>query len=61
MSAHLEIQLLLEDSVQKLPILARICLIDSVVSTHDTADTGLDGLGERPQLVFVESAIVDVG
>ena len=59
--AHLEVQFLLEDIVQQPPVLARICLVDPVIRAHDAADPSLDGLGERPQLVFVERAIVDVG
>ena len=38
-----------------------ICLVDPVIRAHDAADPSLDGLRERPQLVFVERAIVDVG
>jgi hypothetical protein len=61
MFAHLEIQFLLEDIIQQPPVLARICLVDPIIRAHDAADPSLDGLGERPQLVFVERAIVDVG
>ena len=61
MFAHLEIQFLLENIIQQLPVLARICLVDPVIRAHDAADPSLDRLGKRPQLVFVERAIVDVG
>ena len=59
--AHLEIQFLLKDIIQQPPVLARICLVDPAIRAHDAADPGLDGLGKRPWLVFVERAIIDVG
>jgi len=59
-ATHLEIQLLLENVVQKTPVLARGSLVDAVIGAHDAADASLDRLGERPKLVFVEGAIVNV-
>lgn len=57
---YLEIQLLLENVVQKVSVLTRGGLVDLVVSAHNATDASLDRLCKRPKLVFVESAIVDI-
>ena len=57
----LEAQLVLENVVEQVAVLARITVIDLVVRAHDRASPSTDGIGKWPKIELVQSHIVDVG
>lgn len=57
----IERQLRLEDAVHQLAILASVRAIDAVVRAHDRSDTSSDAVDKRPEVVLVQSLVVDVG
>ena len=56
----LEVQLSLEDTVDQLIVLARPRSVDLVVGAHERGDSSFDGVGKRPKVQFMESAVVNV-
>jgi hypothetical protein len=54
-------QLGLENAVHKLAILASVCAVNAVVRAHDRGDTSSDAVDKGPEVVLVQSLVVDVG
>ena len=57
----LEIELVLENSIEYLRVLAAITVIKTIVAAHDAGDSGVYRIRKRPEIELVKSFIVDVG
>ena len=54
-------QLGLENAIHQLAVLASVCAVDAIVRAHDRGDTSSDAVDKGPEVVLVQSLIIDVG
>jgi hypothetical protein len=57
----LESQLSLEQSIERLAILACVRIVDPLVRAHHRNTPGMHGILERPKIQFVHGLVVNVG
>ena len=55
-----ETELVFQDAIEDLVVLARPRAVNLVVRAHDGGDVGVDGVGKGPEVQLVEGAVVDV-
>jgi hypothetical protein len=56
----LEVELLFDEPVQDLRVLARLSLVELIVRAHDGRHAGVDGLGEWPEVELVNRPVINV-
>jgi hypothetical protein len=56
----LKVQLVFENVVQSVTILASVAVVGLIVGTHDGSDSSLDRIREWPKVQLVQSLIVNI-
>lgn len=54
-------QLGLENAIHELAVLTSVCAVDAVVRAHDRSNTSSDAIDKGPEVVLMESLVIDVG
>lgn len=54
----LEPELILKEAIYEIAVLRASRAVDGIVRCHRRADAGLDGVGKRPQVQFMERPII---
>src|SRR5579859_4771801 len=57
----LEVKFIFQQSIEYFRVLARVCVVDLIVRTHNTPHPRADSFRKRPKVQFVHRPIIEIG